>query len=124
MLAAPVGATPSTDSLVQLVVPAGSDAEETPPSHLSLMSNQLSAIWVCPVAALPLAQTSPCHFWPDCTGAIGATRIDGEPAAFLLVFAKVIDHLPVCAAEVVRTPAPSSGRYADQGLTAAVSSKL
>ena len=80
MLVEPAGATPSTTSLVQPVVPTGSHVDETPPSHLSLMSNQLSAIWVVPVAALPRAQTSPRHFWPALTGSTGETRYEGEPA--------------------------------------------
>src|SRR3954454_21289388 len=111
MLAAPAGAMPSTASFVQPVVPAFSDADETPPSHLSLMSNQDSAIWDAPVAAVPLAHTSPCHFWPGCTGAIGATRNDGAPESSLPVRVKLIDHLPECAAEVVFTAVPRSGRY-------------
>src|SRR3954469_8598769 len=97
MLAAPAGATPSTVSFVQLVVPAARAGEETPPSHLSLTSNQLSAICVVPVAALPRAPTSPCHFWFGCTGVTGAPRQDGKPDGFLPVFVKLIDHLPVRA---------------------------
>src|SRR5688500_14405792 len=108
MLVEPAGATPSTTSLVQPVVPTGSQVDEVPPSHLSLMSNQLSAIWVVPVAALPRAQTSPCHFWPPLTGAIGETRYDGEPAAVLPVLVRLIDHLPVRAADCVLTARPSS----------------
>src|SRR3954454_18369858 len=123
MLAEPAGAIPSTVSLIQLVVPAASDAELVPPSHLSLMSNQLTAICVVPVAALPLAHTSPCHFWPACTGWIGATRKDGEPAEVLPVLARLTDHLPVCAAEVVLTSSPNSGMNGRHGVSPAALSK-
>src|SRR4051812_43296578 len=97
MLTEPAGDTPSTVSFIQLVVPTGSAAEEAPPSHLSLMSNQLSEIWVVPVAALPRAHASPCHFWFGDTGSTGATRKDGEPDAFLPVLLRVTDHLPLRA---------------------------
>src|SRR3954471_24251978 len=114
---------PSTVSLVQPVVPAGSAAEDTPPSHLSSMSNQLSAIWVEPVALLPRAQTSVCHRCPACTGAIGATRYDGEPDAFLPVPVMVTDHLPERTTACVLTGLPSSGRYDRHGVMQAAFSK-
>src|SRR4051794_34801963 len=110
MLAEPAGAAPSTDSLVQPTVPFGSQFEDWPPSHLSLMSNQLSAIWVVPVVAVPRAHTSPCHFWFDFTGVIGATRYEGDPAEVLPVLVMLTDHLPVRATAWVLTARPSSGR--------------
>src|SRR3954468_16706737 len=110
MLAAPAGAVPSAVSRVQFVVPFGNAAEATPPSQVSFASNQLSAICVAPVAALPRAHTSPCHFWPGCTGMIGATRKDGEPEGLLPVLVRLTDHLPVRAADWVFTAMPSSGR--------------
>src|SRR6266498_2162513 len=110
MLAEPAGVTPSTVSLSQPVVPTGRAADDVPPSHLSLMSNQLSEICVVPVAAVPRAHTSLCHFWPGCTGVIGASRSDGRPEALVPVLVKLTDHLPVRTVDCVFTPTPSSGR--------------